>query len=186
MALHPVLLDKLNAALAPAPPVPSTRRERLGTLRAPGAGFRASRNRGFRLLGPDAEPRGPHFAARAGDGDRHPALQLSNLGHALETVVLNELERRKAAVGYVKTAAGFEVDFHVRYLAAGEELVQVCEDPTRADGMARELRALDEATAGSPEAKRLLLVLTRDQALPKTAPGVLVQPAYEWLLAAPE
>jgi uncharacterized protein len=52
----------------------------------------------------------------------------SNLGHALETVVLNELERRAAEVGYVKTPEGLEVDFLARHPAAGEELIQVCAD----------------------------------------------------------
>jgi hypothetical protein len=32
-------------------------------------------------------------------------------------------------------------------------------------------------------AARRLLVLTRDQAIPIEASGVIVQPAYEWLLA---
>src|SRR5262249_30257780 len=52
----------------------------------------------------------------------------SNLGHALETSVLNELERRKAEVAYVKTLEGFEVDFHVRDLEGTEQLIQVCAD----------------------------------------------------------
>lgn len=109
----------------------------------------------------------------------------SNLGHALETAVLNELERRKAEVGYVKTDDGFEVDFHVRYLAGGEDLVQVCADPTTADTMDRELRALQAATTEYPSARQRLLVLNRDQVPPATS-GVSVQPAYEWLLAAPD
>lgn len=33
----------------------------------------------------------------------------SNIGHALETAVLNELDRRKARVGYLKSPEGFEV-----------------------------------------------------------------------------
>ncbi len=106
----------------------------------------------------------------------------SNLGHALETVVLIELERRKAEVGYVKTGGGFEVDFHARHLVGGEELVQVCADPGTEGAMDRELRALQEAAVEYPNATQRLLVLTRDQALPRTAPGILVQPAYEWLL----
>jgi predicted AAA+ superfamily ATPase len=109
----------------------------------------------------------------------------ANLGHSLETVVLNELERRKAEVGYVKTRAGFEVDFHARYLAGGEELVQVCADLSAAETMDRELRALTEAAAEYPRAARRLLVLGRDHPRPVTTPGVLVQPAYEWLLAEP-
>jgi len=108
-----------------------------------------------------------------------------NLGHALETVVLNELERRKAEVGYVKTPEGSEVDFHVRYLTGDEELVQVCADPSAAKTQERELRALTEAGREYPRATRRLLVLTRDQVMPTSAPGVVAQPAYEWLLAEP-
>ncbi|MFQ5741241.1 MAG: DUF4143 domain-containing protein [Acidobacteriota bacterium] len=50
----------------------------------------------------------------------------SNLGPALETAVLNEIERRRAEVGYVKTSEGFEVDFLVDYPSAISELIQVC------------------------------------------------------------
>jgi len=107
----------------------------------------------------------------------------SNVGRAMETVVLSALERRRAEVGYVKTSDGLEVDFLVRHLAGGEELVQVCADPSAAETLARELRALTAATSEHPRARRRLLVLDRDQALRVTAQGVLVQPAYEWLLA---
>jgi predicted AAA+ superfamily ATPase len=110
----------------------------------------------------------------------------SNLGHALETAVLNELERRKADVAYVKTTEGCEVDFHVRHLAGGEELVQVCADLSDPATLDRELRALTQAARIQPRAVRRLLVLTRDQALPLEAAGVGVQPAYEWLLTAPD
>jgi len=109
----------------------------------------------------------------------------ANLGHALETVVRNELELRKAQVGYVKTREGYEVDFHVRYLTGGEELVQVCADPSDPATRERELRALEEAAREHRRAKWRLLVLTRDQVSAVTAPGVLVQPTYEWLLAPP-
>jgi predicted AAA+ superfamily ATPase len=109
----------------------------------------------------------------------------ANVGHALETVVLNELERRKAELGYVKTAGGFEVDFHARFLAGGGELVQVCAAPSVENTMDRELRALSEAAREYPRAKRHLLVLTQDQVFPIRAPGVQVQPAYEWLLSTP-
>jgi predicted AAA+ superfamily ATPase len=107
----------------------------------------------------------------------------SNLGHALETAVLNELERRRAEVTYVKTEEGFEVDFHVRYLAGAEELVQVCADPSAPGTMDRELRALTQAAPTAPRAAQRLLVLTRDAAIPPEISGISVQPAYEWLLA---
>lgn len=109
----------------------------------------------------------------------------ANVGHALETVVLNELERRGAEVGYVKTAEGLEVDFLVRYPAAGEELVQVCADPSDQATLARELRALAAAGKEHPRAVRRLFVLDRDAVPRMDTPGVQAQPAYEWLLSAP-
>jgi uncharacterized protein len=107
----------------------------------------------------------------------------SNIGKALETAVLNELERRKVEVAYVKTPEGFEVDFHVRSLAGAEELVQVCADPSAPVTMDRELRGLTQAARTHPRATRRLLVLTRDQVIPVEERGIIVQPAYEWLLA---
>jgi len=107
----------------------------------------------------------------------------ANVGRALETVVGNELGRRKAQFGYLKTAGGYEVDFHVRHIAGGEGLVQVCADPSERATMERELRALEDATGEHRRAKRQLLVLTRDQVPAAAVKGVLVQPAYEWLLA---
>ncbi len=111
----------------------------------------------------------------------------ANLGHALETAVLIELERRRADVGYVKTTDGLEVDFLVRYPAGGTELIQVCADPGPDETRLRELRALKAAAAeGHPRARKRLLVLTRDQALPFADIGVDVQPAYAWLLTKPD
>jgi predicted AAA+ superfamily ATPase len=109
----------------------------------------------------------------------------ANIGHALETAVLNELERRGADVGYVKTNEGLEVDFLVRHPAGdGEELMQVCAGLSDEATLARELRALAAAGTEHPRAVRRLLVLDRDS-VPRTGtPEVLVQPAYEWLLAA--
>jgi predicted AAA+ superfamily ATPase len=109
----------------------------------------------------------------------------SNLGHALETVVLNELERRKAEVAYVKTTEGLEVDFYVRYPAGGQELVQVCADPSPPIVQDRELRALAQASREYPRATGRLLVSTRDQVPVTAPPGVDMRPAYEWLLADP-
>jgi predicted AAA+ superfamily ATPase len=108
----------------------------------------------------------------------------ANLGHALETAVLNECERRRAEVGYVKTAGGLEVDFLVRYLTGGSELLQVCADPSGEDTLRRETRAMTEAAAEphAPPTGRLL-VLTRDQTLPLVGSGIDVQPAYEWMLS---
>lgn len=110
----------------------------------------------------------------------------SNVGHALETVVLNELERRRAEVGYVKTAGGFEVDFLARYLAGGEDLIQVCADPSAPETLAREVRGLEEAAEVHPRARRRLLVLDRDSVPRETPPGIEMQPVSDWLLETPD
>ena len=68
-----------------------------------------------------------------------------NTGLLLETVVVAELERRNATIGYVKTHSGFEVDFHSRFSDGSEELIQVCADVSSSETQGRELRALREA-----------------------------------------
>jgi len=115
-----------------------------------------------------------------------PAFDASgraNLGHALETAALNELERRGAEAGYVKTGDGLEVDFLARYPTGGEALIQVCADVSSSDTLSRELRALATAAREHPRATRRLLVLDRDALTQVESPGVEVQAAYEWLLA---
>jgi uncharacterized protein len=106
----------------------------------------------------------------------------ANVGHALETAVYLELERRGAEVTYVRTPSGYEVDFLARYPDGQRDLVQVCADAS-GSAATRELRGLEEARALFPEVTLRLLVLTRD-GLPATAPpGVVAQTAYEWMLA---
>ncbi len=108
----------------------------------------------------------------------------TNIGHALETVVHIELERRHAEVGYVKTNDGFEVDFIARYRNGDVELVQVCADVTDVPTRTRAIRALVAAADRYPSAERRLLTLYR-KAVPDVPPGIEVMPAYEWLLAGP-
>lgn len=109
-----------------------------------------------------------------------------NMGHALETVVIGELERRKAVVGYVKTQSGYEVDFHARFLDGREELIQVCADLSSDDTRERELRALREAAQEHPRAAKRLLLLERAQAIDVQVDDMVIQPVYEWLLHAEE
>lgn len=109
----------------------------------------------------------------------------SNVGHALECVVHDELARRKLVMGYVRTARGYEVDFQTRSADGAPQLIQVCADISEAAVLARELRALDDAALAYPDAARRLLVLERlHQPVPQAA-GVQVQPVYEWLLTQP-
>ena len=110
----------------------------------------------------------------------------ANVGHALETAVLVELERRRYEVTYVRTPEGYEVDFLTRSATGELELIQVCADLTDPDTAARECRALEAAGRLFPRARKRLLVLTHDR-LPAEAPGgTRVQTAWEWLLGGAE
>ncbi len=106
----------------------------------------------------------------------------ANLGHALETVVLVDLERRGFTITYVRTPQGYEVDFLARGPAGDATLIQVCASATEPATAERELRALEEAGRLFPNAKRLLLTLTRDGFPARVPAGVVVQPVYEWML----
>jgi uncharacterized protein len=108
----------------------------------------------------------------------------TNSGHALETAVSIELDRRKADVGYLKNVDASEVDFLARYPGAQAEIIQVCADLSEQDTRARELRAFASVAANHSRAIRRLLVLDRDAMVGAAAPGIEVQPAYEWMLSS--
>lgn len=93
----------------------------------------------------------------------------ANLGHALESVVLLELERRRYDVAYVRTPAGYEVDFLARRPGGETLLIQVCAEATSDEVCEREVRALDEAGRLYPDATKYLLTATRD-GLPTRVP----------------
>ena len=98
--------------------------------------------------------------------------------------MLHELERRKAEIGYVRTADGYEVDFHARFPDGREELIQLCAADDSEETLEREWRALTSAAGDFPRARRLLLMLTLDQ-LPAASPkGIAAQTVYEWLWKA--
>lgn len=107
----------------------------------------------------------------------------ANTGHALETVVLHELQRRGAEVAYVRTAAGFEVDFGVRGPGGNEALVQVCAELDDPDTLAREVRALRDAAPAWPRATLHLIALDWSPGLQQPA-GVQLHRAADWLLTA--
>lgn len=106
----------------------------------------------------------------------------ANSGHALETAVLIELERRRCAVTYVRTQAGYEVDFLARHPDGETELIQVCADASDPATAGRELRSLLESAPIYPGARLRLLTLTRDGAPAEVPGGILVQTGYEWML----
>lgn len=106
----------------------------------------------------------------------------ANLGHALETAVLLQLERRGAEAAYVRTDGGFEVDFFARYPDGREELLQVCASLDDPDTRTREIRALQDAAAQYPRAGRRLIAFDAPTAfdLPR---GITFTRAAEWLLS---
>lgn len=65
-----------------------------------------------------------------------------NVGHALETVVYVELDRRKCKIACMRTPVGYEVDF----LARGPDgEIRGCTDVENEDDADREFRALEDA-----------------------------------------
>jgi predicted AAA+ superfamily ATPase len=106
----------------------------------------------------------------------------ANVGHALDTAVLIELERRRCEVTYVRTPNGFEVDFLARAPDGAKHLIQECADATDPEAAAREIRALREASRHRPKARRWLLTLTKDRTPPESPEDVTRWLAYQWML----
>lgn len=105
-----------------------------------------------------------------------------NLGHALETVILIELERRGYEVSYVKTEEGSEVDFLARSAEGRWLLLQVCADLTDATTRDREVRALAAGVREHPYAQAILLTLDAVPPQPGLPQPLQWQSAAEWLL----
>jgi len=105
----------------------------------------------------------------------------ANLGHALETCVLLELDRRGAEVCYVHTQAGHEIDFAVRYPDGKTQLIQVCASLDDAATREREIRALQGAAVEFPQAERSLIALDIPMALELPA-GITLHRAVDWFL----
>lgn len=105
----------------------------------------------------------------------------SNTGHALETVIQLELERRGADVTYVRTKDNFEIDFLAHYPDGRQELIQVCANLDDATTRQREVRALLAAMQQFPNASAQLISLSLD-GLPAFPSAIHVQTASAWLL----
>ncbi|MBM3262755.1 MAG: ATP-binding protein [candidate division Zixibacteria bacterium] len=82
-----------------------------------------------------------------------------NTGHALETAILVELERRGCEVGYIRTREGYEVDFIALAPDGLWTLIQVCADLSDGAARERETRALLAAAAEHPSATPVLITL---------------------------
>ncbi|HOZ45967.1 MAG TPA: ATP-binding protein [Candidatus Hydrogenedentes bacterium] len=106
----------------------------------------------------------------------------SNLGHALETVVLLELERRGYESGYLRTAEGHEVDFFAAGPQGERFLIQVCAEVDDQDTWDREVRALLSAATDHPEAVPLLLTLDASPPREPLPPPIQWLPAIAWLV----
>lgn len=105
----------------------------------------------------------------------------ANQGHALETVVALELERRRVEAACVRTREGFEVDFLARLPEGDEQLIQVCADFDVAETRDREVRGLLAASLEYPRAT--LHVVTLSESLESSLPGnIQIHRAFDWLL----
>ena len=105
----------------------------------------------------------------------------SNIGHLLETVVLHELQRRATEVTYVKTPAGFEVDFYARGGSGDEMLIQVCASLDAPETLAREVRALQDAAQQFPRTQLFLIALDVPTTI-QIPKGIRLVRASDWLL----
>jgi predicted AAA+ superfamily ATPase len=106
----------------------------------------------------------------------------ANTGHALETSVFIELQRRAVEPGYVKTASGYEVDFLARYPDGREELIQVSQSVDDPKTLAREVRALQDAATEYPKASLVLLTLESRLPYPAVPDAIHILPAWQWML----
>jgi len=109
----------------------------------------------------------------------------ANVGHALETVVALELERRGAEITYVRTDFGHEVDFLARYPDGRKHLIQVCSDLDSPAAREREVQGLLESSKKYRAAELHIVVLNSDVA-PSLPQNIHFQPASIWLLDANE
>jgi hypothetical protein len=106
----------------------------------------------------------------------------ANLGHALESAVRVDLERRRADVRYVRTGEGFEVDFLARWADGGQALIQVAADLDDVTTRDREVRALLAAAGEHRRASPVLVTLTPESAV-DIPEQIEVHDAAIWLLA---
>ena len=103
-------------------------------------------------------------------------------GRALETTILIELERRGYEVSYVRTGEGFEVDFLAHRAGEAPLLVQACLESEGDETWDRELRELQAASTGLPDARPFLLTLDAAPPRRRLPKPLTWAPAARWLL----
>lgn len=106
----------------------------------------------------------------------------ANHGHALETAVRIELERRGCDITYVRTPGDGEVDFLARFPDRAVQLIQVCMDASDPAVAEREFRALLDASRDHPSARAVLIVGVTAGMPRKVPAGVACTTAASWLL----
>ena len=108
----------------------------------------------------------------------------TNTGHALENVILIELLRRDAEITWVRTPAGYEVDFLARYPDGEIDLIQVAANIQSPETFQRETRALLDAASAHKDAKLFLITLNRNQMDRGRLPEeISIVSAHEWVLS---
>jgi len=106
----------------------------------------------------------------------------ANLGQALETVILIELERRGYEVFFANTQEGYEIDFLAQSPEGEWHLMQICADLSNAKTREREVRALLLGTQEYPYAMPLLITLDAIVPQPSLPEPIQWQSAASWLL----
>jgi len=109
----------------------------------------------------------------------------ANIGHALETCVMLELERRGAEIYYVRNETGTEVDFWARYADGKVELIQVSASLDDPEVREREVEGLRDALDEYPEATAHLIVL-EPESFPGLPENIRWHAASQWLLSSAE
>lgn len=106
----------------------------------------------------------------------------ANLGHALETAVLNELERRECTVHYVRIPDKGEIDFRAESPEGTVWLIQVCADASDPATWEREIRPLVASQKAIEADHRILLLLALPPRPIKVPEGIEVMLASPWFL----
>lgn len=107
-----------------------------------------------------------------------------NIGHALETAVFLELERRGYEMGWVRAGDDAEVDFYAERHGEQPILLQVSLETTSDDTWRREISALTDAVEQYPRAHALLVTLDPSPPTRPLPKGLAWQSAADWLLGS--